>query len=419
MAVDLRGTWLCSRAAAEVMASRGQGAIVNMSWDHVLSGMGNPTAAIYAAAKGGIMALSRCLAREFAPACVSTSWPRLDQDEVGRDGRRGREPGGRASTPLARWGRPEDVAAAVLFLASPESAFITGETILVGGGTIMAKPSPRRSRRCIMAQETKQQEKLPVLADDVIEKRLKTSCRAGGTRAGGSAASTTWLPPPGPGQHDRLPGRSRLASPRPGGHLGQGLGQAPQSRLERRHRAGLRAGRKIEQAILWKPRSGSLLKGRRTSGCAAEARTSLLEVMPGKTVFVTGKLAAPALRTTLEAMAPPFAYDVAVLGISVAALMTTSWIARHLAAGADVERILIPGLCEGDVGVLEDRLGVKVEKGPADLRDLPEYFGGAALRQEYGAFDIRIFAEINNVPYLTRQAILDQARHFPRPAAPS
>ena len=51
-------------------------------------------------------------------------------------------------------------------------------------------------------------------------------------------------------------------------------------------------------------------------------------------------------------------------------------------------------------------------EGPADLRDLPEYFGGAALRQEYGAFDIRIFAEINNVPYLTRQAILDQARHF-------
>ena len=42
-----------------------------------------------------------------------------------------------------------------------------------------------------MAQETKQQEKLPVLADDVIEKRLKTSCRAGGTRASGSAASTT------------------------------------------------------------------------------------------------------------------------------------------------------------------------------------------------------------------------------------
>ena len=67
MAVDLKGTWLCSRAAAAAMAGGQGGAIVNMSWDHVLSGMGNPTAAIYAAAKGGILALSRCLAREFAP----------------------------------------------------------------------------------------------------------------------------------------------------------------------------------------------------------------------------------------------------------------------------------------------------------------------------------------------------------------
>lgn len=134
--------------------------------------------------------------------------------------------------------------------------------------------------------------------------------------------------------------------------------------------------------------------------------------MPAKTLFVTGKLAAPGLRTTLEAMAPPFPYDVAVLGISVAALMTTSWIARHLSPGADVDRILIPGLCEGEVRAIEDRLGVKAEKGPADLRDLPEYFGGAALRQEYGGYDIRVFAEINNVPYLTREEVLGQARYF-------
>jgi 3-oxoacyl-[acyl-carrier protein] reductase len=139
MAVDLKGTWLCSRAAAEVMASRGQGAIVNMSWDHVLSGMGNPTAAIYAAAKGGILALSRCLAREFAPRVrvnvvapgwIKTKWAETTDEGVSRAVVQ--------STPLARWGRPDDVAAAVLFLASAESAFITGETILVGGGAVMA-----------------------------------------------------------------------------------------------------------------------------------------------------------------------------------------------------------------------------------------------------------------------------------------
>jgi dihydropteroate synthase-like protein len=131
-----------------------------------------------------------------------------------------------------------------------------------------------------------------------------------------------------------------------------------------------------------------------------------------RTILVTGKLAAPALRTTLEAMAPEFEYEVAVLRISVAALMTTPWISKHLPSAEGVDRIMIPGLCEGDVRVIEDRFGVKVEKGPADLRDLPEYFGGAALRQEYGAYDIQIFAEINNVPYMPREEILRWAGYF-------
>jgi Family of unknown function (DUF6513) len=103
-------------------------------------------------------------------------------------------------------------------------------------------------------------------------------------------------------------------------------------------------------------------------------------VAPGvtRTLLLTGKLAAPALRSTLEAMRPPFAYEVSVMRITVAALMTTPWIAKHLPAVDGVERIVIPGLCEGDVRVVEDRAGVPVEKGPADLRDLPDYFGQAA-----------------------------------------
>ncbi len=139
MAVDLKGTWLCSRAAAAAMISAGHGVIVNISWDHVLSGMGNPTAGIYAAAKGGVLALSRCLAREFAPHVrvnvVAPGWIRTKWAE-GLDA-----PGRDAvieATPLARWGTPEEVASAVLFLASSEAAFITGETILVGGGVVMA-----------------------------------------------------------------------------------------------------------------------------------------------------------------------------------------------------------------------------------------------------------------------------------------
>jgi dihydropteroate synthase-like protein len=131
-----------------------------------------------------------------------------------------------------------------------------------------------------------------------------------------------------------------------------------------------------------------------------------------KILFVTGKLAEPALRATLERMAPDFPYEVVVLRITVAALMTTAWIARHLTDVSSAERIVIPGLCEGDVRVVEDRWGVRTEKGPDDLRDLPEYFGQAAAREEYGAHDIRIFAEINNVPYLSREEVVRAAEYY-------
>lgn len=131
-----------------------------------------------------------------------------------------------------------------------------------------------------------------------------------------------------------------------------------------------------------------------------------------KILFVTGKLAAPALRATLEAMAPDFEYEVVVLRISVAALMTTSWISKHLPSAEGFDRILIPGLCEGDVRVIEERFGARAGKGPADLRDLPEYFGQAALREEYGQYDIRIFAEINNVPYMSREEVVRWAEYF-------
>jgi 3-oxoacyl-[acyl-carrier protein] reductase len=138
MAVDLKGAWLCSRAAAEAMRRDGGGAVVNLSWDHVDHGMGNPTAAIYAAAKGGVAALSRCLAREFAPAVrvnvVAPGWIRTQWlDGAGAEvQQRVAE-----ATPLGRAGSPDDVAGAVLFLASAEAAFVTGQTLLVTGGGVM------------------------------------------------------------------------------------------------------------------------------------------------------------------------------------------------------------------------------------------------------------------------------------------
>jgi dihydropteroate synthase len=133
---------------------------------------------------------------------------------------------------------------------------------------------------------------------------------------------------------------------------------------------------------------------------------------PSRVLFVTGRLAEPALRRTLADMRAPFAVDVAVLPITVAALMTTPWIARHLEVPEGTELVLIPGLCEGDVGVIGEQFNVRVAKGPKDLREIPEYFGQAALAREYGAWDIEILAEINNAPKRTREEIRREAERF-------
>ena len=129
-------------------------------------------------------------------------------------------------------------------------------------------------------------------------------------------------------------------------------------------------------------------------------------------LFVTGKLAEPALRRVVSDLDLPNGSDIAVLKITVAALMTTSWIARMLEPRADVDLVLIPGLCEGDPKIIEDAVGVTVKKGPKDLREIPKLFGRSASQAGYGAWDIEIAAEINNAPRLTRDAIRREAERY-------
>jgi dihydropteroate synthase-like protein len=133
-------------------------------------------------------------------------------------------------------------------------------------------------------------------------------------------------------------------------------------------------------------------------------------------LFVTGKLAEPALRRLLAELAPTagFRYDVAVLPITVIALAPAAWIASHLPPPTSrFDRVLVPGLCAGDLEAVARQAGCPAERGPKDLRDLPEFFGKqSGPPPGYGGHDITILAEINHAPRLPLADILALARSY-------
>lgn len=136
--INLTGTFHCARAVARLMKEAGKGVIVNMASGRALAGAAQ--GAHYSASKGGIIALTKSLALDWAPYgirvnCVipgltDTAQPRreLSDEQLYELGSR---------TPLGRIGQPEDIAAAVSFLLSDDSAYMTGQSIAVNGGAIM------------------------------------------------------------------------------------------------------------------------------------------------------------------------------------------------------------------------------------------------------------------------------------------
>src|SRR6267142_3031042 len=128
--------------------------------------------------------------------------------------------------------------------------------------------------------------------------------------------------------------------------------------------------------------------------------------------FVTGRLAEHALRPAVASLAERigFAYTIDVLPITVAALMTPAWIARHVRIPAAATRVIIPGYCEGDVAPIQSLTGAIVERGPRDFRDLDEFFGQPTRLEDYGGYSIEILAEINHAPLLPLATIVDEAR---------
>lgn len=132
--VNLRGTFVCTREAAKIMAKKRFGRIVNIA--SVVGQMGNPGQVNYSAAKAGIIGMTKACARELAarevtvnavaPGFVETDMTAAITGEMLEEYKK--------AIPLRRLGRPEDVAAAVAFLAGPDAAYITGQVLAVNGG---------------------------------------------------------------------------------------------------------------------------------------------------------------------------------------------------------------------------------------------------------------------------------------------
>jgi len=135
--VNLKGAWNCCRAVVRTMMKQRYGRIVNISSVSGLAGQAGQTN--YSASKAGLIGLTKALAREvasrgitvnavapgFIPTALTNDLPQELKDSMMK------------LIPLGRWGKPEEVAAAVTFFASDEAAYITGQVLSVDGGMMM------------------------------------------------------------------------------------------------------------------------------------------------------------------------------------------------------------------------------------------------------------------------------------------
>jgi 2-hydroxycyclohexanecarboxyl-CoA dehydrogenase len=145
LAVNLRGTIAVTHAVLDGMQRRGRGSIVNVASE--AGRVGSQGSVVYSAAKGGVIAFTRAVAREssrfgvrvnaVAPGPIDTPLLNAAPEQLGEIGER-LKAGMIAATSMRRIGRPEEVAAAIAFLACDDASFVTGQTINVSGGLSMA-----------------------------------------------------------------------------------------------------------------------------------------------------------------------------------------------------------------------------------------------------------------------------------------
>jgi 3-oxoacyl-[acyl-carrier protein] reductase len=137
IAVNVRGTFLVGREALRVMARERRGRVINIASE--LAYLGCERMSVYCASKGAVVSLTRSWAREFAPDILvnaiapgPTDTPMLTTDHM--DAATVASSG---NVPLGRIGRPEEIAAAAVFLASPANSYMTGQCISPNGGAVM------------------------------------------------------------------------------------------------------------------------------------------------------------------------------------------------------------------------------------------------------------------------------------------
>ena len=136
-------------------------------------------------------------------------------------------------------------------------------------------------------------------------------------------------------------------------------------------------------------------------------------------LFLTGRLAEANLHRVLASLQPPpFAYEVREIGLQVAALMTADMIRRRVAAparfadGLPAERIIVPGRCRGDVEALREHFGIAVQRGPEELKDLPQFFNRQAQPIALDEYRVAIFAEIVDAPRLSVEQVVARAKRY-------
>jgi 3-oxoacyl-[acyl-carrier protein] reductase len=135
--VNLRGVFLVGREALRVMTLQREGRVINIASE--LAYLGRASCSVYCASKGGILAMTRSWAREFAPdILVNAIAPGpTDTAMLGPESTSPETLAKEAEIPLGRIGRPEEIAAAAVFLAGPGATFMTGQCVSPNGGAAM------------------------------------------------------------------------------------------------------------------------------------------------------------------------------------------------------------------------------------------------------------------------------------------